>query len=146
MIEEFESAKEELKRADHLIYITLKISRNVDVIRNAILRMISASEFLIKDVLVHKKKELPKTIKESIILIRSLFKKDEKLHDFLNFYETLKRIERAEYTSKDEYRKNIALVTKFITLDVPTLEQFFNKSIDFMNYVNELTGKVHKEK
>ena len=146
MIEEFESAKEELKRADHLIYITLKISRNVDVIRNAILRMISASEFLIKDVLVHKNKELPKTIKESIILIRSLFKKDEKLHDFLNFYETLKRIERAEYTSKDEYRKNIALVTKFITLDVPTLEQFFNKSIDFMNYVNELTGKVHKEK
>ena len=146
MIEEFESAKEELKRADHLIYITLKISRNVDVIRNAILRMISASEFLIKDVLVHKKKELPKTIKESTILIRNTFKKDEKLHDFLNFYETLKRIERSEYTAKDEYRKNIALVTKFITLDVPTLEQFFNKSIDFMNYVNELTGKVHKEK
>ena len=99
-----------------------------------------------EELLKKARKELPKTIKESIILIRSLFKKDEKLHDFLNFYETLKRIERAEYTSKDEYRKNIALVTKFITLDVPTLEQFFNKSIDFMNYVNELTGKVHKEK
>lgn len=146
MIEEFESAKEELKRADHLIYITLKISRNVDVIRNAILRMISASEFLIKDVLVHKKKELPKTIKESIILLRNTFKKDEKLHDFLNFYETLKRIERSEYTAKDEYRKNLSLITKFMTLDVPTLEQYFNKSIDFMHYVNELTGKVHKEK
>ncbi len=146
MIEEFESAKEELKRADHLIYITLKISRNVDVIRNAVLRMISASEFLIKDVLVHKKKELPKTIKESIILLRNTFKKDEKLHDFLNFYETLKRIERSEYTAKDEYRKNLALITKFMTLDVPTLEQYFNKSIDFMHYVNELTGKVHKEK
>ncbi len=146
MIEDYDNAKEELKRADHLIYITLKISRNVDVIRNAVLRMISAAEFLIKDILVHKKKPIPKTVKESVVLLRNLFKKDEKMHDFLSFYELLKRIERSEFTAKDEYRKNLALVTKFMTLDVPTLEQYFNKSIDFVNYVNELTGKVHKEK
>lgn len=146
MIEDYENAKEELKRADHLIFITLKISRNVDVIRNAILRMISACEFLIKDILAHKKKEVPRTVKECVILIRDSFKKDEKLHDFLNFYETLKRLERSEFTAKDEYRKNLALITKFMTVDVPTLESFFDKSIQFMNYVNELTGKVHKEK
>ena len=146
MVEDYENAKEELKRADHLIFITLKISRNVDVIRNAVLRIIAACEFLIKDILVHKKKEINKTIKEDVILIRDTFKKDEKMHDFLDFYETLKRIERSEYTAKDEYRKNVALITKFMTLDVPTLEQYFSKCIDFMNYVNELTGKVHKEK
>ncbi len=145
MVEDYENAKEELKRTDHLIFITLKISRNVDVIRNAVLRMISACEFLLKDILVHKKKEIPKTFKECTILIRELFKKDEKMHDFLDFYDILKRIERSEYSGKDEYRKNIALVTKFMTLDVPTLEQYFSKSIDFVNYVNEITGKVHKE-
>ena len=146
MIEDYDNAKEEMKRVDHLVFITLKISRNVDVIRNAILRMISACEYLIKDIVVHKKKEMPRTVKERVVLLRKMFKKDERMYDYLDFYELLKRLERAEFSGKDEYRKNVSFVTKFMTVDVPTLEKFFEKCIDFIRYVDEVTGKVHKEK
>ncbi len=40
MIEDLEdSALQELKRADHLIYVTLKYTRTVDVIKNTIKRL-----------------------------------------------------------------------------------------------------------
>jgi len=144
MIEDYENAKEELKRANHLIFNSMKLSRTVDVMRNAILRMVGACEYLIKDLLIHKKKTVPKTIKECVVLLREIYKKDEKMHEFLDFYELLKRLEKSEYTAKEEYRKNIAMVTKFMAVDAQTLEKFFEKSIEFTQYVDELTGKVHK--
>ena len=47
MIESLEDAKEELKRVDHLIYVSLKYTRTVDVLRNVIERLVTASEFMI---------------------------------------------------------------------------------------------------
>ena len=37
-----EDAKDELKRADHLVFISLKYTRTCDIIRNTIERIINA--------------------------------------------------------------------------------------------------------
>ena len=42
MIETLENAKEELKRVDHLIFVSLKYTRTVDVLLNVINRIISS--------------------------------------------------------------------------------------------------------
>ena len=48
MIEELgESALEELKRADHLIYVSLKYTRTVDIIKNTVRRLLSAFDIAI---------------------------------------------------------------------------------------------------
>ena len=41
MIESLENAKEELKRIDHLIYVTLKYTRTVDVLLSVVERMVN---------------------------------------------------------------------------------------------------------
>ena len=40
-------AKEELKRADHLLYVTLKYTRTADVIKNTIHRLLNAIDYAI---------------------------------------------------------------------------------------------------
>ncbi|MEK7201541.1 MAG: hypothetical protein AAB737_02820, partial [Patescibacteria group bacterium] len=57
-----EGAKEDLKRADHSIYVTLKYTRTVDVIKNVIKRLINACDLAMIEALEHLKKQ--KKIKE----------------------------------------------------------------------------------
>ena len=67
MIDDYLSdPKEELKRADHSIYVTLKYTRTTDVIKNTIKRLISAFELATHHTLItlqkHKKiSEVPPT-------------------------------------------------------------------------------------
>lgn len=120
---------EELKRVDHLFFVTLKYTRTADVILNTIRRMISAMEYAAEDVmqyLLQKKKikEIPSTNKEKFeILGKKALSEDD-----LSFYNYLKKIERSEHTGRDEYRKNVALVTQFVEVDMVMLGDFFEKT------------------
>ena len=51
MNEEFEQAKGELRRADHLMYVSLKYTRTVDVIKSLIMRMLNTYDNLILSLL-----------------------------------------------------------------------------------------------
>ena len=51
MNEQLHKAKEELKRVDHLIYVSLKYTRTVDVIRNVVDRLISSFDFVLDSLL-----------------------------------------------------------------------------------------------
>ena len=50
-------AREELKRVEHIIYVSLKYTRTVDVLRNALNRLVSLFDFLIEVLVEHAKKE-----------------------------------------------------------------------------------------
>ena len=99
-----DNAREELKRADHLIYVTLKYTRTVDVIKNTIKRLITSFDFAIADCLhyyKHKKKikEVPvhPNIRADLVAtIYSSFKKD------IVFYFMLKKIDKADFDKKEE--------------------------------------------
>ena len=56
-------AQDELKRVDHLIYVSLKYTRTCDVMLNAMKRMISAFELGMNDLLYHYQEK--KKIKET---------------------------------------------------------------------------------
>ena len=47
MNESLIEAREELKRLEHIIYVSLKYTRTVDVILNALKRMVSTYDFII---------------------------------------------------------------------------------------------------
>lgn len=76
--------KEEIKRTDHLLYVSLKYTRTVDVMRNAIERLINAYT-LISDALLEyaKRKKKITDIPPSPIMRSALVKKaysdDEKI-------------------------------------------------------------------
>ena len=142
-------AKDELKRADHLIYVTLKYTRTVDVIKNTIKRLITALEFSTLDALNHLK--VKGKLKDSIPthpnlrsnLLLKLLPKSKKALDFYNY---LRKIDRAEFGKKEEYRKNVALIAKDIIgktpveVNVEVLKQLYDQTVVFANELEILSN------
>ncbi|MAG47319.1 hypothetical protein CL617_01830 [archaeon] len=140
-----DESKEELKRADHLLYVTLKYTRTADVIKNTIHRLLTAFDNAIihsLEILKEKKKikELPLTPISRAELLRKTYKRPE-MREFLDFYFTLKKIDRSDFSKREEYRKNVALViesgNEVLLVDTVTLTEYFYKTKDFVQYISE---------
>lgn len=139
-------AKEEIKRADHLLFVTLKYTRTIDVIKNTISRLLEAYDNAIiysLEYLKKKKKikEIPLTPVSRAELLKENNKRDIIILDTLNGYFLLRKIQRAEYTKKEEFRKNVTLTVmhndEVIEINIKSLEELYNKTKEFIDYINE---------
>jgi hypothetical protein len=148
--EPLESAKEELKRADHLIYVSLKYTRTVDVIKSIIQRLINAIDYGILALFEHAKKqkrvpaipELPRLRAEGI---KTLYP-DPAIRQFMDFYVLLRKIDKAKFERAMEYRRHVTM-TAFIdsekvevTIDI--ISDYFQKTREFIGFIeNTLAGR-----
>ncbi|MDO8556282.1 MAG: hypothetical protein Q7R96_03855 [Nanoarchaeota archaeon] len=140
-----ESAREELKRADHLIYVSLKYTRTADVIKNTIKRLIAAMDFVIADILKYlkTKKKRVKTIPELPKLRADLLHSmSAEFQDDIHFYYLLKSIDKAEYSKKEEFRKNVALLAHLspketVEVNMALLTEHYKRTVDFVKRAEE---------
>lgn len=136
-----ESADEELKRADHLVYVSLKYTRTCDVMRNAIKRMIAAHDLAMASFLENMRKskkieDVPASSKERVALVKSLL--GSSARKYLSLYKLLKDVEKAECTAIDEFRKNVTLrVKKPKQLDVKVddLYHYLETTREFVAFI-----------
>ena len=140
-----ENAKEELKRADHSLYVTLKYTRTVDVIKNTIKRLISAFDLAILELNEFLKTKKKLKVVPTIAKLRAEIVAEylSKMKKFIDFYFMLKSIDKAEYDKKEEYRKNVALiafvdVNKPVQVDIETLKGFYRTTAEFVVNVEEI--------
>src|SRR3989344_3465510 len=152
MIEEENiNAREELKRADHLIYVSLKYTRTVDVIESVIVRLMSAQQMTIDALLewLEKKKklkkiDLSKPYKIKIELIREKMKKDETVIKLLDFYEYLIKIMKADHIKKEEFRKNVRLIAHdkngnvIEEVGIEVLKEYYKKVCDQIDTIEKM--------
>ena len=146
MLEHDSDARQELRRADHLLYVTLKYTKTTDVIKNAIRRLINACDHAILNVLEYLKekkkiKEVPLTPLARAEEVKKRLKKAE-LIDFINFYLDLKKIDKAEYTKKEEFKKNVRLIVmneeeESYEINIVKLYEFYERTVEFVRYVEE---------
>jgi len=139
-------AKEEIKRADHLLFVTLKYTRTTDVIKNVIHRLLESYDNAIIYALEYLKKkkkikEIPLTPVSRAEVLRDQNKHDINMLDYLNGYFLLRKIQRAEYTKKEEFRKNVTLTVmhndEVIEINIENLEELYNKTKEFVDYIAE---------
>ncbi len=139
-----DEAREELKRADHLIYITLKYTKTCDVIKNTIQRLINAFDFTFLESLEYAKnkkliKDIPTTTKQRTDLIKEILKNEQRILGFIDFYYLLKKIDSSEFERRAEYRKGITMVVKdkdlTIEVDIETLKNYFEKTKEFRELI-----------
>jgi hypothetical protein len=140
-------AEEELKRADHLLYVSLKYTRTSEVIKSVIERLVSAQEISIKELLENLKlkkkiKEIPSSPRAKTDLLLEKIK-DKNFTEFIDFHARLKRILKAEYKGKEEFRKNVTLIALDSTgiiaeVKVENLKEYFQKTKDFVQYLKEI--------
>ena len=73
--------------------------------------------------------------------VKKYFRKPDLL-SFIDFYLILKKIDRAEYTRKEEFKKGVKLIAmndegESWEVDIEKLYEFFEKTKDFAKYVEE---------
>ena len=97
--EQGNDSREELKRADHLIYVSLKYTRTGDVILSVITRLMSALEVCMDELLkwLEAKKKLKqidysKPYRIKVEWLKDKFKKDKSINNMLDFYISMLRI------------------------------------------------------
>jgi hypothetical protein len=145
MKESMENAKEELKRIDHLIYVTLKYTRTVDVFLSIIERMINSYEFVV-DVLVKKAVLENKLMEEPEIPLAkaqaALEIYDSKvIKDNIDKYLLLRKLRRATYEKSSEFRRHVTMSAivegKMIAVNIDNITEDFHKLKDFIEYVEK---------
>jgi len=145
MKESLYEAKDELKRVDHQIYVSLKYTRTVDVLMNCIGRMIDAYNCLIDSLLkytVEKKTRreefIPNTPLERGELVRELFK-DDIVQRNMELYFLLRKIHKTNPKKEQEFRRHVTLRTmldnKEITVDIDKATEYYNIIKEFYEWI-----------
>ena len=145
MEESLEDAKEEIKRVDHLFYVSLKYTRTVDMIRNMIGRLISTFDCCILSLLKYaqqkkKIKEIPPTpIPKCELLVKTY--KDLNIKEYTDLYLLFRKLTRAPYTKREEYRRHVTMISKIgdekIETDIDILKEYYDKLTEFLLLVQE---------
>jgi len=143
MSEFLTDAKEEMKRADHLIYVSLKYTRTVDVIKNIIERLINAHDFSILHLLEVEKElgkieDIPTSVVEKINLVKKHYP-DELVEKEMEFYSFLRLLTKAEYTRQREFRRHVTMSAFIpdkgvveVTIDV--IHEYYEKTKEFIKF------------
>ena len=148
MEESLEDAKDELKRVDHLVFVSLKYTRTVDVIRNTVERMISAFEAGVEAVLKYarekkKIKEIPAMPGLKCELLQKVFSGNKELADYLDFYLLLRKIIRSRYAKREEYRRHVTMIStlddgEVKEIDIDTLREYYEKGKSFLKFIENM--------
>ncbi|MBU0758099.1 MAG: hypothetical protein KKF44_08575 [Nanoarchaeota archaeon] len=146
MKDSLENAKEELKRIDHLIYVTLKYTRTVDVLASVVERMINAMEFAIDSLLklaIEQKKaddvpDIPllKAQKVKEVYTQKIFA--ENIDRYLMF----RKLIRCHFGKKSEYRRHVTLSAivdeKIVEINIDNITEMFHSMRKFIDSVSDL--------
>lgn len=137
---EDDPAHEELKRIDHLIFVTLKYTRTVDIIRTIIGKLILTLDYETEKYYnfqceKNRLKDIPPVPLMRMKKLEQLHPKDQKIKDLIDFYVQIKAIYNAEFKAKEEYRKNVTLVTKGKEINIPTLREYADATKDYVQYM-----------
>jgi hypothetical protein len=143
MLEGGYSATDELKRVDHLIFVTLKYTRTVDIIRNVLKRLQSSIDYASVEIMewAHKEGKIEKVPVAPLLRLQYLeqiFPKDKEVKDIVDFYMKNRTILLSEYKKKEEYRKNVALVTNDYEITIDKLKELAEKTKNYIYYLKEL--------
>lgn len=147
-MEDDDTAIEEIKRADHSLYVTLKYTKTVDVIKSTIKRLIAALEYSVSDILnimkdKKKIKNIPDTPVSRFEILPSVFKRDKVMYktmqDYLNLYYLLRKLDKSTYKAREEYRKNLTLITPDMDVNIVLLILMFKKTKEFVKFAYELS-------
>jgi len=147
-------ANEEIKRADHLIYVSLKYTRTVDVLKSIVERLINAFDFGIQALLNHAKEQkklasVPELPRLRIDALKTAFKTDEHLMNCLELYALLKRINKADFESAQEYRRHVTMTAHLdtgetieITIDI--IGDYFKQTKEFLHYIEKIIKGIQE--
>ena len=147
-MESLNEAREELKRVDHLIYVSLKYTRTIDVLLNALNRMIDAYDFMFESLMQkalaeEKIEEIPTTPIERGNLIKKLYGEDQQFVDNVELFFLIRKLHKAPNPQKEqEYRRHVTMRTmidgreELVNIDIIT--NYYHFQMEFFKRIESL--------
>ena len=155
MKESFDEALQELKRVDHLFWVSLKYTRTVDVIKNVIDRLINCIGFGLEALLKYAKEKklvasIPVNVGLRCDLLKKTFPENLELIDYINFYLMLRKLSKAEYTKREEFRRHVTMIAtidkgEIVNVDIDTLKEYYDKTKNFVSFVKKIINEEKEE-
>lgn len=148
-------AREELKRLEHIIYVSLKYTRTTDVIINALTRLLSVFDLIIEAYLEDAKEKglitaLPKSPAFRATKLLELYSGDKELQNYLAFYSFLKTILKLPYAKREEYRRHVTVIVNLdkctAAIDIDCLTNYEKNVHKFLMYAYKvIEGKKDED-
>ena len=155
MKESFDEAVQELKRVDHLFWVSLKYTRTVDVIKHVIDRLINCIGFGFESLLKYAKEKklvtsIPTNAGLRCDLLRKTFPDNMELTDYINFYLRLRKLSKAEYTRREEFRRHVTMIAtidkgEIVEVSIDTLKEDYEKTKQFVHLVKRVINEEKEE-
>ena len=146
----YQNTVQEMKRIDHIIFVTLKYTRTVDVLKSIITRMIAAFDFVLDLILESYKEsgdieEYPTSPGLKVDQVRKLTD-DDKIAEILDFYLMLRRASRSEYTVINEYKRHVGMVMQKadgseLIINIDNVTEFYHRMKEQLEYVRKFVFK-----
>jgi len=146
MKERFQDAYEELKRIDHLIHVSLKYTRTVDVLISVLIRFISCIDAVMESLMMKAKEdekisEIPETPFVQAKKIIKLYD-DQIIKDMMNEYLLFRRLIRAKYTRREEFRRYVTMTADdngtFVEIDIDKVVEYHEQLENFLAHVSKM--------
>jgi hypothetical protein len=147
-LEALEATIDEIKRVDHLFYVSLKYTRTVDMIKHVIERLISTNECAAETMLHYAKEkkliaEVPTTSAVRVELLKKTYPNDMYVQEALTLLSLLLRLRRAKYTAREEYRRHVTMIAQLdgkeiVEVKIDTLGEQYKKTKEFVDYIHNL--------
>jgi hypothetical protein len=146
-IDALDNAKEELKRADHLFYVSLKYTRTVDVIKSIVERLINATMYALEAILHHLKDEgqiddVSKLPVKRAKVVREMFANDEFIQETIKLFLFLRKVDKAPFTRTQEFRRHVTMTATIddvaFKIKIDDIKLYFEQVKKFVFYMETL--------
>lgn len=145
MIESLENAKEELKRIDHLIYVTLKYTRTVDVLISVVERMVNSYAFIVnalvkKSLETGEMEEMPDNpISKATEVLK--YYSSATIQRCIKKYLMFRKLRRVKHSKKNEFRRHVTMTS---TVDEIEIEVTIDTITEDFHDLKKILEKVEK--
>lgn len=144
-----------MKRVDHLFWVSLKYTRTVDMIKHVIERLIGCIGYGLESLLKYaKEKKLIAAIPENAglrcDLLKSTFPDNAEMTDYINFYLMLRKLSKAEYTKREEFRRHVTMIAtidkgEIVEVSIDVLKEYYDRTRNFIMFVKKIINEEKEE-
>ena len=148
MHESLFNARAEMKRADHLISVSLKYTRTVDVIKHVVQRLIAAMDFGMESLMKYAKDKkkievVPTLPRIKLEQTKALFKDNQELMNYLELYTFLKKVDKAKFKRSQEFRRHVTMTATLDTkeeveIDIDIITDYFERMKECMVLIDKI--------
>ena len=83
-------------------------------------------------------------------LLKKIYHDNPEVMEFVNFYVMLRKLSRAEYTKKEEFRRHVTMIAtidkgEIVQVDIDTLKDYYERTKIFIRLVKKIINEEKEE-